>query len=438
MRTRFLFTSLAALAAMLWIPVAANAYDLSTFGDETHGDAFQGRLARYTTFLGTAYGTTFVTDQSQGLYDYLSYPRSTRPTYRLNDGVFTTETDTYAYADDRYAIHFSGESGYPYDFYGYKFKLGATVDSLVLTQMALGDGGVFTSTPNIEVRDAAGNWNTADVSWNTPYDNTLGQTTVYTISFDQPSEVWGVRVIGDALDDAGSPDQNGFVAVAELQVNGTLTKMNPIDLTNNLALNQTPIWTTTGSGWTTQYGHPERLTDGNCVVSSDGWQYETTWNNSGYVSPEEEFAGVLFDDPQSNVAAVGAVMMMYADGGYITADTLRIEYLEEGGDWTDPNDWHSVSNLDLGTYDDNYTALQAVGGRYAHSELFTFDPIAGPIDGLRMIGTTAYSDDPTKADPDGFLGMLEFEAFAAVPEPGTVVLLFGALGTVLLILRRKK
>ncbi|MGD9127977.1 MAG: PEP-CTERM sorting domain-containing protein [Planctomycetia bacterium] len=439
MRKLSFFTSLAVLLGMLCIPLAASAYDLSTFGDESIGDAFEGRLARYTTFVGARYGDTFVTNQSQGVYDYVCYPRGTRPTYRLNDGATNAATDTYSYADDRYAIYFSGENGYPEDFYGYKFKMGATVSSLELTQMAYADGGVFTSQPDVEVMDAAGNWSDATVSWDVPYDNTLGITTNYNITFTNPTVIYGVRVIGDALDDAGSPDQNGFVSAAELQVNGTLAITSQIDLENNLALNQTPLWTTHGTAYTTQYGHPERLTDGNCTISGG---YETTWNDNtgGGFTADEEFAGVLFSEPQTDVAAVGIIMMMFKDGGYLTADTLRVEYLVQGGNSGDPNDWQTVTGLDLGTYDDNYTILQNAPfegsrNRYAHSELLTFDAITAPIDGIRIIGDVL---SPSGDDMDGFLGMVEFEAFAAVPEPSTVVLLLGALGSMILIVRRKK
>ncbi|MGD9127707.1 MAG: hypothetical protein PVH19_10040 [Planctomycetia bacterium] len=233
------------------------------------------------------------------------------------------------------------------------FKQPATIQEVTFINNALMDGGTFAAEPQVEVlvggtiKSTAGSWQTVSASWNTPYvidyglDGTGREDRTYTLTIDTSvGEVWGVRVIGTALDGwfnseniyKSSDDISGFLSVSEVTVMANVTITDQIDLTTNLALNQTPIFAATVG-----QGVAASMTDGiyGSYVNTVG--YDTTTLPNG-----EEYLGVMFDTAQSNVAAIGACQKIYDCGGYFIPNTMRVEYTTDAG-----VNWVAATNLDI-------------------------------------------------------------------------------------------
>ena len=258
-----------------------------------------------------------------------------------------------------------------------------------------------------------GTWQTTEVTWDTSYnvlwddedkgsysDGVLDYRDYVITPVEETNQVWGVRLIGSAREENEygimSGDMNGYVSCTEFQISGNSSITDSIDLSTNLALNQIPIWTVATA-------NPGRLTDGVIDISSNNDTY-------GGSPSSEEFAGVMFLTPQSNVAAIGSCATVWADGGVLTPESLDVQYTTDNG-----NTWMSVTGLDLGRYADDVDDLRdwatAYGWYNLQSHLFTFDPITEEIDGIRMIGESY--NNPSAGDPNGFIAMLELEVFAS-------------------------
>jgi hypothetical protein len=415
------------VGALLCLPMTeAIAIDLTTYGHSTE----QARVARYTVEMGMAYGDTVGEYGDNpfyhGAYDYASYRGAYSAGWgEMNDGNLGSFLHTWIGTDAE-------------DYFGYRFKRPAAVTELNWSNFIFDNGGTFVSTPRVEVLtggplEAGGTWQTIAVAWNVPYDTTYipsWGTRQYVITPVAPTgDVYGVRIIGDPS--GTSPDDpTGHVGCGELEVSGNSTITDRVDLSVNLALGQTPLWT----HGATQYGRPGILTDGDYTYAN----HDTTYNET--LTAAKDFVGVMFDTPQSNVAAVGATMIFFDvnynpggmssyTGGWIASGDLTVEYTtDDGATWT------PVTGLDLGRLPAMEGELESLVWSYIHSELLMFDTIAEPIDGIRLAGPAVVRNS---GDPDGFVGSLEFEAFRAVPEPSSLVLLI-CLAALLSAWRRKR
>lgn len=338
--------------------------------------------------------------------DYASDRGNGDPWWYMNNGDPYSNANTYGSAN-------------PEDFVGYQFKLPASVTGINFWNRIYGDGGTFASTPRVELlRNGplaqGGVWQEVLVTWNTPYDSTfLDGHRQYAITPTTPSgDVWGVRLIG-APTPGPAPDSGGWIGVGELQVTGDLPIASKIDLKNNLALGQTPLWSLN------QFGRPQVLTDGNFTVDS----FDTTWG----AGAGNDYIGVLLDAAKDNITAIGVSLKTFGDGGWFNLDAMEVQYTTDGGlIWTD------VTGLDLGRYpaDLNYLINTAVWAEVAPF-LWTFDAVDG-VNGIRIFGPPGGG----LSDVDGFIAATELEVFAQIPEPCTLALL--ALGCLMRICRRRR
>ncbi len=384
--------------ALVWAAPGVRGADLTTF-DNANVEA------RYTTSLGTDYGDT-IGNGGTGLYDYASYRGNGSPWWQMNNGDPYSNVNTYGGA--------SAE-----DFVGYQFKSPASVAEIKFSNRIYGDGGTFASTPRVELLlngpvAQGGVWKEAPVTWDTAYDSTfVDGHRQYTITPSTPSgDVWGVRLIG-APQSGPAWDSGGWVGVGELQVSGDLPIASKIDLKNNLALGQQPLWSYN------QFSRPQVLTDGDFTVDS----YDTTWG----AGAGNDYIGVLLDSAKYNVAAIGVSLKTFGDGGWFDLDAMKVQYTTDGG-----ISWVDVTGLDLGRYpaDLDYLINTANWAEVAPF-LWTFDAVDG-VNGIRVFGAPGGG----LTDVDGFIGATELELFALIPEPSTVALLaFGCL--MLTCLRRK-
>lgn len=391
---------MAAVGAMLAGAPAVSAVDLTTFGNANVE-------ARYTTSLGNDFGDT-VGNGGQGLYDYASHRGNGGPWWQVNDGNALSNINT-----------FGGQTAE--DFAGYQFKLPASVTEIKYSNRVYGDGGTFAATPRVEVlRNAplklGGVWEEVPASWDVAYDNTFfnGHRQYVITPNVATGNVWGVRLIGAPQAGPVVADPGGWVGVGELQVSGNLPIAGQIDLHNNLALNQTPLWSHT------QLSRPQVLTDGNFAWPNN---YDTTW---GAGAAGNDYIGVLFDEAKDNVAAVGVSLKTFGDGGWFKLDTMKVQYTTDGG-----SNWHDVTGLDLGRFPDDLEYLTTTANWAEVAPfLWTFDPIDG-VNGMRIYGPPAGT-----TDGDGFVGAVELEVFPLVPEPATLALL--ALGGLAAARRRRR
>lgn len=234
-----------------------------------------------------------------------------------------------------------------------------------------------------------------------------------------------------------------------------------IDYSTNLALqsnggvgitgvSQTP--TTGGISYVQTFADPNiskmaNINDGNTGTRAQTW-YSPDNGAGGVRDPWHpyDYAGVTWAGTQDDIAAVRIRLATFNDGGWFATPDRNdpayngtryddisfyplIQYTTDGG-----TTWLSVTNQV-----DDYDALAATistGQGTAvlrDAATFTFDPVSG-INGIRIIGD-GY-DGLSGADDNGFLGIFEFEAYAAVPEPASLMLL--AIGGVLALHRRSR
>lgn len=375
--------------------------------------------SRYLVNLGRDRGETVFkwSDFTGGLYDYFSTGGNQNLTWHVNNG------DPWW---NSVMVTFYGASP---DFFGYKFKMPATVNQIIWWNAVFFDGGTFAATPEVQYLDAVdGAWHTiTNVTWNEPYDPIYGWSITetnsstgepYTTNYswgvrryvvtlnDPPANIWGIRLYGDTqpgVDDHYGSIPTGFTGVTEMTLYG---EVNPgVDLSNNLALGATGIMSTS------QMGNPNAMTDG------DLWSYDTTWGGAfGLVTSvlvyEDNWVGASWAMPQENVGAIGIMMNGFADGGFFQGENLRVEYTTDGTTWT------PVTGLDLGRYPKDQPRLMSTAISYGQNYdyegsndaafLFTFDTIPIAITGIRVIGPA----DGIGGDYDGFVACYEVEVFA--------------------------
>lgn len=385
-----------AIGMLVGAVTTVQAADLTTIGSVE---------ARYTTSLGIDFGDT-IGNGGQGLYDYASHRGNGEPWWLMNNGDLYSNVNTYGGTTAE-------------DFAGYMFKLPASVTEIKYSNRIYGDGGTFASTPRVEVlrngpAAQGGVWEEVPATWETAYDNTfIDGHRQYKITPAVPTgNVWGVRLIG-APQPGPAPDSGGWIGVGELQVSGDLPIAKTINLQNNLALGQTPLWS-----WN-QFSRPQTLTDGSFTWDS----YDTTWGAGG---PRDEYIGVLLDSPKNDVAAIGITFKTFGDGGWFKTDTMKVQYTTDGG-----TTWNNVTGLDMGRYPTDLGYLISTANwPEVIPYLWTFDVIDG-VNGMRIYGAPGGA----MTDVDGFIGAEEFEIFALVPEPCTLVLL--GLGGLALVRRRR-
>ncbi|MEP0844995.1 MAG: hypothetical protein HRF43_20020, partial [Phycisphaerae bacterium] len=377
----------------------------------THGTP----ISRYLVNLGQGFGDTVEYGHSgpTGVLEIASGGGNQSPWWRLNDG-----------SPRGIMVTFLG--GAP-DYFGYRFKLPATVTHIKWDNYVFFDGGTFASTPEVQYLDAPnGTWQThTDVTWDKPYNKVYnygvrepadmnlswGQRRYLVTLNNPPANIWGIRLFGEpepGVDDRefnsaafGSPG-TGFVGVTEMTLYGSVNVGN-VDITNNLAL--------VGNGGVPfarrcQQGDPgiARINDGLFSASADSF--------GGRSPTGEDWIGVTWPTPQNNVTAVGMTFAGFKDGGYFGNDlcgvdaSVRVEYTTDGENWT------PVSGLDAGRYPAVARKLQALQWGPDTAWLLRFDPVSG-ITGIRIIG------DPSgfvTTDGDGFLGWLELEVFPTAPQ----------------------
>jgi len=231
----------------------------------------------------------------------------------------------------------------------------------------------------------------------------------------------------------------------------------PIDYATNIALQAnggTALMghsetSTTGAQPRAQTGNPGRINDGD-LGSREQTHFGFNDDNSDRDPWHPyDYAGVSWATAQNDVAAVKITFAAFNDGGWFAtpadndsaydgtdsgADDIafypQVQYSTDGG-----ATWASVSNQS-----DDYAALAAnITTGFAVSNgpaTFTFDPVSG-INALRLIGDGwGPSGTGNSGDPNGFIGVYEFEAYAAVPEPASI--LTGALALVFLAGRRRR
>lgn len=372
-------------------------------------------VARYLVNLGQGFGDTVVTGQPlpSGVIEFSSAGGNQSPWWRINDRVAHEASQM---------VTFSGSNP---DFFGYNFKLPATVTKVSWWNRTYLDGGTFAATPDLQYLDAPGGaWITiTDVTWSDPYivEYYHGGMRPYTITLNTPVQhAWGIRLIGNAsetpmpnagiiqgstpqasygnppVDDDGAEISGaGFVGVSELTVYGH-AELGTLDLSNNLALNAQPI----ANNWQGVTA-PEiaRVTDGLLDAAN------TTF---GTVSPTgEDYIGVTWPAAKDNVAAVGMVFAGFRDGGFFGASCSeltapRVEYTTDGTTWV------PATGLDVGRYPMDFQGLRRLQWGPDAAYLFRFDPVDG-ITGIRIIGNPSGF---IGGEGDGFVGVLEFEVFA--------------------------
>ena len=378
-----------------------------------------GVQARYTVGLGRAYSDTVITPENpNGSIDYSSGRGNGLPWWTMNDGIISGNQNINTFAATSTT-----------DFVGYRFDVPVkNISRIDFANRVFGDGGTFDATPTLQYLDAplekGGTWHDVAATFDTPYDRSVGGSPMrpYSITpVDQSlSGVWGVRLIGAPnTDRAPGADPTGFIALSELRVVGEVDLM--VDFSQNLAHQSngaTAIMTHA------QSGNPGAINDGNLLSR------EQTF---GAGNQGEDFVGVLWQEPQDNVRAVGITFKRFVDGGLFddAVSPFRIEVTHDGTTWT------PVSGLDKFRYDDVYQVLadftdDPPPNFYPEMGfLFTFSPVFG-IQGIRAIG-----DPDGYVDGDGFLGVFEFEAYSIlIPEPTTLSLL--GLGGIATWLRRRK
>lgn len=357
-----------------------------TSAQATDLTSYPGVEGRYMVNLGRSGGQTTIewTGFPTGLVDYASQVHG--GTWTMNDGDLGTYWDTYGGSNPEFA--------------GYRFKLQAKiVTGLRFVNQTFWDGGAFAATPEVQyLADPHGAWIsvpaenvTWDFAYNTSYD---GSSRQYNLTFVTPlTNVWGIRLYGEsALSPVVDPpvgDPGGFVGFNDLTVYGELD-LGTVNLKRNLALGAIP-YMSHFSSWS---GPPEKLTDGDLTSAVDS-----------HGGRGEDALGVLWEEPQYKVAAIGVMLNQYSDGG-VFADScihpFRVEYTADGTTWTE------VAGLNKGRYTDEWTNIARWWFNPQVAWLFTFDELNG-IKGLRIIGNSS----PRGSDTDGFVGAFEVEVFGS-------------------------
>lgn len=393
------------------VATAAFAADLTTY-QETGND----RVARFLVNLGREYGNTMrgnneatsVLIDEAGLFDDTRRGGNAAASWIMNDGDLAFDRiATFTHDDTPPFVEVGPE------WIGYKFKAPATVESLLLQDNTFFDGGAFTNVPDVEVLTGSrnGTWQVVPATFDTPYLNYNNRTGAqFNITLDTPAvDVWGVRLIGPAQ--SPMADNNGFLSLIELRINGTASGFANVILTNNVAqdADATPVMSSEETPGTVGL-----IADGSVAQAS----IATT---KGGTAPDH--IGVTWTTTKQNIGAIGWTMRINNDGGWLEDGTVDVEYL-------DPADstWKSVAGLDTTVYDMTLPALTnnqqvitqgppTVGVLPLDTGfLFTFNPVPN-ADGIRITGTSG----GTGTDPDGYISALEFEVFRAVPEPGMLI-----------------
>lgn len=381
------FISFIAAAAVLNTAFAA---DLTTVDTDT---------GRYLSVLGKASGNTIVKDAlaPTGIHDIASAGGNAGKGWEMADGdrAPTNACNTFA-----------GAAGPHYQ--GYKFKKSALVTSIDWANFTYFDGGTFAATPDVEVYDrGTDTWTVAAATWSNPYDSTFFTgIQEYTITLDTPVVVDGIRLIGEPqpADPPVAPSPAGWIGTAELTVNGTAQW--GVDLGNDL----TDLPNTSAIMTHAQFGNPDS------IIDNDLGTIETTVFAEDNGFGPEDYAGVLFDQPQNAVAGFGIVLKRFFDGGVF--DSFAIETYDSATDT-----WTAVTGLDTSTYYDDkdyLTNVAEVGTEAGY--LFTFDAVSG-IDGIRING------DGWGTMLDGFIAVSEIEVFQ-IPEPTSILLVAAGLALI--------
>lgn len=379
-----------------------------------------GLESKYVVGLGRVFSDTVINGKApMGLVDISLGRGNGGPWWELNDGNASLAQNLNSFA----ATSIAGD-----DFLGYMFKAPVTnLTTIQWTNRAFADGGTFDSQPRVEVLDApvadGGVWSTLAVTFDTPYDRSLGVNSLRTYNIMPASPVsgtiWGVRIIGAPNNDnAPGGDPDGFIASTELKLTGAIDLQ--INFSTNLALQSNGGTAIINQA---QTGQPGNINDGNLLTREQTFGAGTT---------PLDFVGVTWATPKDQVAAVGITFKRFGDGGLFDPDNLPdVEFT------TDGSTWQSVSGLDLMRYGEIATAMidfatpPGVTFPPEQSFLFTFDPVSG-IRGIRAIGAPEGT-----VDGNGFLGVFEFEVFqATVPEPASALL--AMLGGAALLGRRRR
>jgi hypothetical protein len=369
--------------------------------------SYPGVAARYLVNLGRAGGHTAYAGigPGSGLYEFTSSGGNQKDWWHLNDND--------PWWDDMMVTFYGGTP----DYFGYKFKLPATVTEVIWWNAVFSDGGSFAATPELQYLDGMnGTWHTiTGVSWDTPYKSAYGWVGTspdvtyswgvrrYKVTLNTPqANCWGIRLYGatqpGANDNGVGANQpgSGFLGVTEMTLYGQVTA--GVDFTKNLAISTHDGATAIMSN--AQFGAPGKLNDGDLTT------YETT-SAGDFASILEDipaYLGVTWTTPQANVASIGVLQRGFHDGGFFKAEGLNVQYTVDGYNWV------PVTGLDVRRYPLDEIRLQ--GNSLANrdqvaAQLFTFDAIPAAITGLRLIG----DGDGSGGDSDGFVACYELEVF---------------------------
>lgn len=376
-----------AILTVVVLATSAVAQDISTVTTDS---------GRYLSVLGKPAGATSLPGDSgpTGIHDITSNGGNGERGFSLTDGELAPSNGFVTWGAGQPA----GDH-----YQGLKFKRPATIASIEWHNFTYSDGGTFATTPTIEVYDrGTDSWNAVGTTWSTPYDSSFNNgIQQYGITLDTPVVADGVRVIGPAAD---SPGPHDFVSTSELIVNGA------VEWGVDLSVDLTDLPNTTPVMNDFQFGEHEWLIDDDLTTLQTTVFAENNGNDS------TDYAGVLFDASQDDVAGLGIVFKRFFDGGVF--DSFAIETYDETSDT-----WTEVTGLDTATYFDDKTYLTDVADIGVEAGyLFTFDAVDG-VDGIRIIG------DGWGTAWDGFIGVSEIQVFP-VPEPTAFALLaFGLLVT---------
>lgn len=386
------------LKSMLVLGVTALAEQDLTTNDGT-GTGALIRQARYLVNLALPGGdSVYLQPGESGLYDYSRARGNQSRWYVMNDGA-TAGAIAVTYADPGYG---SGTYSPPPDYFGYKFKYPVTITQLTYVDYCFGDGGTFSSAPELQVLSSlAGTWTTVTSSITPAYQNwfSSGRRVTYTITPEHLiTDAWGVRLYGNTTA-SRAWDQNGWVGVTELRVSGTPAFGLALDFTVNIALSGTPFCS--NNAW--KAGDGKEINDGNFDNHTELWD--------AAAPAGDKQVGISWSAPQRDVAALGVAMTFFIDGGWYhdtPADPLQVEYTSDGVNWS------AVTGLKKGRYTADYAVCAALPWEYKGTWLFTFDPVDN-VRGIRLSGLPA--GDVAALGGHGYISLREMEVYAAFPVP---------------------
>lgn len=363
--------------------------------------------------------------------------------------ALTDGTDAYDTTHGRSTSTFSA------DFAGARFiQPQMTVNRIELTSVIFGDGGWFdvsSLAPIVQVtRDQSilsfgqGNFNNTDEIWETipstsnyPVDSSDGAPGsvvtggVYTFDFAPQDNVYAVRILGDPGGGALGDSDGDFIGVREVRV-FSVEEQPPIQ-NPNIALSGTAIFglnAVDNGSYGVDYEHA-----GSVTTLNDGFLFggSDTWNGAG--TEPFEFAGVMFDEPTSDVDRFVLYHRTFGDGGWF-ADTIentdfglmepKVQFTTDGG-----LTWQDISGV-VSDYIDVMTgSVPTAAGTTSNPITFEFDSL-GAIDGIRVFGNGGGTAS------GGFIGVAELEVYQTViPTPAALPLGMMLLGMPLLRRRRK-